>query len=208
MQRIDNVPDRTAILKYYEATASLPGFQAKMYQAHHRRQTWQRVQDLLSLVLPFTPDVLEVGCADGLVSQWIAPRVTELQGIDIVPGCIYRCIDLDLDNAIFGIMDAADIGKMDSDFDLIIAMDVIEHLQDPLAFIEVAREKAGALFVTTPINEQPNERAFDVDAYKEPRAIGDGSGHIWSFDASTFAGLFDEVWWYEDNGVTAIILGR
>lgn len=209
MQRIETLPTATEILAYYETTATVPDFQARMYQAAHRRYTWGRVQALLSAILPFTPSVLEVGCADGLVSRWVAERVEYLAAIDITEACIERCEALGLGNAHFGLMDAAHIDDgIDGDFDLIVAMDVIEHLEDPRAFVESVRGKARALFVTTPINELPNPRAFDIDAYHEPRAIGDGSGHIWCFREQSFRALFDEVWWYEDNGVTAIIVGR
>jgi len=85
---------------------------------------------------------------------------------------------------------------------------VLEHLRDPEAFMATARKLGKGILATTPINESPNPRAFSVEAAANPVTNGDGSGHIWCFREDTFRALFDEVWWYEDNGVTALIVGR
>ena len=205
---LDPIPSKAKVHAFYDAVAGGHDYQAAMYTAPHRRVTWGRVKAILSVVLPFAPHVLEIGCADGLVSQWIAPKVTTLTGLEIVPACIDRCEGLGLDNAEFYLMDVEETTDWaDGHYDLVIAMDVIEHLRDPYAFMERARAM-GPVLVATPINEFPNPDAFSVEASRNPRKNGDGSSHIWSFREPTLRPLFDEVWHYEDNGVTAIILGR
>lgn len=209
MDRIENIPTRTQMLKFYNTVASSTDYQAVMYEPAHRKQTEQRIKQVLSCVLPFTPKVLEVGCADGYISQWIAPRVDKLVGIDIVPVCIDRCKALELDNAKFRVVDAnvmeeARLGK----FDLVVATDVVEHLIDPLGFVKTAAKMGRVILATTSINESPNPDAFSVRAYNRPAKIGDGSGHIWSFRQNTFLDLFEDVYYYDDNGVTAVVLGR
>jgi 2-polyprenyl-3-methyl-5-hydroxy-6-metoxy-1,4-benzoquinol methylase len=206
---LDPIPSKKKIHEFYDDVASGEGYQAAMYSATHRKQTRASVEQLLSVILPLTPRVLEIGCADGMISRWIAPRVDKLVGLEIVPACIGRCEALGLEGAEFHLTDverATDWPK--GGFDLVLAMDVIEHLRDPYKFMERARVAGGILLVTTPINEFPNADAFSVEAFHAPRKNGDGSAHIWCFRENTFRALFDEIWHYEDNGITAIVMGR
>ena len=206
---LDPIPSKADVAAFYEAVAGRPGYQAAMYTAQHRKQTWAHVRRLLSVMLPLAPNVLEIGCADGIVSQWVAPRAGKLWGLEIVPACIERCDALGLENAIFR---QADIEKKadwpGEFFDLVLAMDVIEHLRDPYKFMERARVAGRVVLLTTPINEFPNPDAFSLEAFLNPRKNGDGSSHIWSFREDTVRALFDEVYHYEDNSVTAIVAGR
>ena len=207
---LDPIPSKADVAAFYEAVAGRDGYQAAMYTAGHRKQTLANVKRLLSVMLPFAQNVLEIGCADGIVSQWVAPRVETLTALEIVPACIERCKALGLDNATFHL---ADVEKrttwpLDMPFDLVLAMDVIEHLRDPYKFMEWARAAGRAVLVATPINEFPNPDAFSPEAFLNPRKNGDGSSHIWSFREDTLRALFDEVYHYEDNGVTAIVVGK
>ncbi len=206
--RIADVPSDEAILEYVSALAGDGGFQAQMYVAPHRKETWRSITNALSLILPFVDDVLEAGCAEGIMSKWIAPRVELLVGVDFLEVGIQACRDLKLDNARFVLMNLRDLTPQFDQFDLVLACDVLEHLPDPVAFMEAARIMAPGILATVPINEGPNPRAFNFEAHANPKTPGDGSSHIWSFREDTFRAMFEEVWHYEDNGVTALIVGR
>lgn len=206
--RIDPIPSDDEILDFVLALAGDGGFQAGMYQAGHRQDLWQRVQRVLSIILPLAPNVLEVGCAEGMVSAWVAPRVEHLTGIDFIPVGIRACKALGLENAEFHLMNLRDLTPDFGYFDAMLCCDVLEHLPEPRCFVETAAQMARGILATTPINETPNPRAFDLEAAAHPVQNGDGSSHIWSFREDTFRDLFSEVWHYEDNGVTAVIWGR
>lgn len=207
--RLDPIPSKKEIGAFYDSVAGNEGYQATMYAPMHRRQTLMSVKRLLSVMLPFAPNVLEIGCADGMVSRWVAPRVDKLVGLEIIPACLKRCEALRLGNAEFFLIDVEKATAWPKDdFDLVLAMDVIEHLRDPYKFMERARATGRAVLVTTPINEFPNPNAFSMKAHLNPQKDGDGSSHIWCFREDTLRTLFGEVWHYEDNGVTAIVMGR
>lgn len=204
--RLSEIPSDEEIVAFYNAGTAKPGCQERMYEAAHRKDFLARLQRLLSVILPFAPRVLELGCADGLISQWIAPRVRCLYGIDIAKPCIERCEALELSNATFllGRLEEHSLGF----FDLALAMDVLEHTRDPYRTIGRLRMLSLRILASVPINENPNLDAFSLAAQENPQKIGDGSGHIWCFRQDTFRAVFQEVYHYEDNGITAIILGR
>jgi hypothetical protein len=74
--------------------------------------------------------------------------------------------------------------------------------------VEKLGRLAKVILASVPIHEWPNEDAFSVEAFEHPQKNGDGTGHIWCFRPQTFRELFDEVYWYEDNGFSAIVVGR
>ncbi len=205
--RVDVVPGAEEIAGYYDTIAAGEGFQARMYVQPHDRLRMKRTETILGLVLPFAPQVLELGCADGIWSAWIAARVGRLVGIDVARPCIRRCRSLGLGNAVFvhgRLEDLEDPGT----FDLAVATEVLEHVPDPAGTLARLSELARGVLVSVPINEKPNPRAFEVEAFHRPLANGDGSGHIWSFRRETVRALFSELWHYEEVGICAIALGR
>lgn len=223
--RIDRVPSLTEIAEFYEAISAEPGFQERMYQAPFQRQRFRRLQEILTLVLPFTPYVLEVGCADGKLTRWMAQRAKLITAIDVSPPCIQRCRELELPNVEFVLASIEEYyriwdrthqwrklpqpSRKHPQHDLAVASEVLEHCIDPAAEMERLRIMAWGILVSVPISENPNPDAFSVEAYRNPRKAGDGSGHIWSFRPNTFRTLFEQVWHYEEvMGLSAIILGR
>ncbi len=206
--RIATVPSDNEILAYVSTLAGDGGFQAQMYLAPHRKETEKAIKRVLSLILPFAPDVLEAGCAEGIISEWVAARVERLTGLDFLRVGIEACRRRGLSNARFRLMNLRDLTREYGPFDLVLACDVLEHLPDPVRFMETARAMTRGILATVPINEEPNQRSFNLEAHANPKQAGDGSSHIWAFKEATFRALFEEVWHYEDNGITALILGR
>jgi len=204
MLRIEKVPTKRQIERFYNDIAAAP-YQARMYETQpHARDRLRRLLDLV----PIGGRVLEVGCCDGYVSRDLAARADWLVGVDIAGACVERCHALGLDNAEFvqGTIEelAADLGE----FDLVVASEVLEHQRKPDEFLRLLSTLAPRVIVTVPISENPNADTFSVEAFHNPRKAGDGSGHIWCPRPDTFRALFDEIEHYEDNGVSAIIVGR
>jgi len=202
------MPEDEKIAAFYNEVARDPEFQMAMYRDEHRQDFEGRIKRLLHVILPLTPRVLEVGCADGRWSAWMAHRVKSIVGVDVAEPCIERCRGLGIGNAVFHCGRIEDVLETLEEFDLVLILDVLEHVVDPFAVMGALEAKSNAILASVPINESPNANAFDLDRYHRPRAIGDASGHIWSFRPETFMAMFSEVWHYEDNKVTAIVWGR
>lgn len=205
--RIENVPSWREIREFYDTVAASEEWAAGMYRAEFQRQRLARVKELVSLILPFTGGkVLEIGCADGTMTRWLAERAESVVAVDIAKPCIERCQALGLENVQFLCGTARTVRQ--TGFDLAIASEVLEHCVEPEAEMQRLREMARGILATVPISEMPNPDAFSVEAFRNPQKAGDGTGHIWAMRPDTFRALFLEVWWYEDNGLSAIVVGR
>ena len=96
---------------------------------------------------------LDVGCGAGLLTEPLARLGAKVTGIDATPDVID--IARDHANAMGLAIDyrAGDVQELDGRFDLITCMEVIEHVADPAAFVELlaARlSKDGLLLLSTP----------------------------------------------------------
>lgn len=209
---LDRIPSVEKIGEFYDTVSADEGYQERMYRHPHDFDRMARNKRLLSITLPFCSRVLEVGCADGMMSSWIAGRVTSLVGIDIAQPCVERCRALNLPNADFlraRLEDfLADVHAGNASFDLAVLTDVLEHVPDPKGAMKALRRVASFVMASSPINETPNPKVFDVESYQNPWKIGDGSGHIWYYRADTFRSLFSQIYHYESNDVTAFVFGR
>lgn len=209
--RIKTIPSQKEMRDFYNAAGAAEGFQANMYAPMHQPHQGRRlaqVKDLVSIILPFTVSkkVLEMGCADGLVTQWLAERANSVVATEVIRACIERCKRLELSNVKFlcGTLEAV----KEEDFDLALACEVLEHCLDPELEMARLRSRARGILVSVPISEMPNEDAFSLEAGRNPKKPGDGSSHIWCFREDTVRALFEEVWHYWDDGISAILVGR
>lgn len=205
--QIADIPTAAERRAFYESVAATDGFQARMYYTPHNVKRGQRTRELLGMILPFAPKVFELGCADGIMSRWIAARCQYLVGIDIAGVCIRRCEALGLPNAEFHRGELEDIASI-GDFDLAVATEVLEHVPDPQETVHRLGSMARGILATVPTNEEPTATAFRTDRYHHPQWIGDGAGHITSFRRDTFCALFRDIWHYEEFGITALVVGR
>lgn len=103
--------------------------------------------------------VLDVGCNHGSVEAMFhmqhpdAVNSTQLDGIDIADEAIATAKELQLTNCNFQSYDGNTIPFEDNTFDLVVLVEVIEHVVDKDAlFQEISRvlKPFGKLFVTTP----------------------------------------------------------
>ncbi len=103
-----------------------------------------RVQKVLSIYDPMPGErVLDMGCGWGTFEWTLAPRVSEIVGVDFsqrsVELCERRREQLGLRNVRFVHADAGATGLESDSFDLVIAADLFEHLY-PEDSDRVARE--------------------------------------------------------------------
>lgn len=204
--QIEKIPSARAMREFYDAVSQEPGYQERMYRIAHQQWRLGRIKELLTPMLPLCQKVLEVGCADGMLTQWLAERVPHVTAIDRAAPCIERCLALGLPNVEFVNRPLRMIKE--TEFDLAVISEVLEHLRDPEAELERLGKMAKVILATVPVSETPNKDAFSVEAYHNPKKAGDGTGHIWAFRLDTFKALFTEIRHFESNGISAIVIGR
>jgi 2-polyprenyl-6-hydroxyphenyl methylase/3-demethylubiquinone-9 3-methyltransferase len=96
---------------------------------------------------------LDVGCGAGLLAEPLARLGAAVTGIDASPKVIAvardhaRAMDLEIDYR------AGDVQQLEDQFDLITALEVIEHVADPEAFLQALAKRlapGGVLILSTP----------------------------------------------------------
>lgn len=107
-------------LKYHQIEENYWWFQAR------RDMVFSLVQDLR---LPQTAAILEIGCSGGPLLQRLAGHgYTNLTGIDVSEAGIAVAQQRGIPNV--SCMDGAHLNFADASFDLVIASDVLEHIED------------------------------------------------------------------------------
>jgi SAM-dependent methyltransferase len=129
------------------------------------------------------PRVLDIGCATGALLEKLRDRLWLCTGVEISPAAEYARVKRGLDVRSAGLEENRFPG---ASFDLVLASHLIEHLNDPAAFVrEVARVLApgGYFLVTT-----PNIAGFQARLFRSRwrSAIFD---HLYLFSAKTLAAL-------------------
>src|SRR5437762_11064398 len=118
-------------------------------------------------------NALDVGCGAGLLAEPLARLGARVTGIDASPELIgvarehAAAIGLEIDYR------AGDVQSLNARFDLVTAMEVIEHVADPAQFVKaVAKRLApdGLLVLSTP-NQTSWSRLMTI-------TIGEGLGRI------------------------------
>jgi len=113
--------DSTYEQKYHAIEDSYWWFLARR---DYLRRTMRRYR------IPTDAAILEVGCSGGpLLAELKDAGYTNLRGLDVSPTAIDRAKSRGLDNLF--VMDATKPDFPDNTFDLLIASDILEHLQQP-----------------------------------------------------------------------------
>src|SRR5579871_3121120 len=98
--------------------------------------------------------VLDAGCGAGYGSAELAEMAEEVTGVDVAPEAIaYASEHYTLPNLHFEQASCTSLSQDDGAFDLVVAFEVIEHLEDWRGFLREARRvltSNGQLVVSTP----------------------------------------------------------
>ena len=122
--------------------------------------------------------VLDVGCGDGRISFLLSKKVGKVYGIDNQPGPVEmgKLLNAAAPNVELSMGDACEIPFPEENFDLVVSMDVVEHVPEDMAekmVSEMARvcKKGGHVVVATPNRENLRSRLWghkpDEKHYKE-----------------------------------------
>lgn len=107
-------------LKYHQIEENYWWFQAR------RDMVFRLIQDLR---LPASAAILEIGCSGGpLLQRLRGAGYTDLTGIDVSEAGIAVAQQRGIPNV--SCMDGAQLAFADASFDLVIASDVLEHIED------------------------------------------------------------------------------
>lgn len=117
--------------------------------------------------------VLDAGCGDGVGSRFLAATAAEVVGVDHSAVAVAQCRRLWLDgsrpNLRFEIVDLASPGDFHERFDVILNIQVFEHIADPLPFLRGLRDRlspGGILVISTPNRlRSVSENPFHVHEY-------------------------------------------
>ena len=128
--------------------------------------------------------VLDVGCGEGVVTERIARLLPEtaVVGLDVADPRLVREWDARAGgNLVFHAGSAYSLPYPDGAFELVCALEVLEHLERPAAGLdELARVASRALVLSVP--REPLWRALNVASGRYVRALGNTPGHVnhWS----------------------------
>ena len=133
--------------------------------------------------------LLDVGCGEGYVAHALARHVgaRHVLAMDLSPE-ILREARAAYPHLSFAAASAARLPCADASFDLVVAAEVLEHLDDPAAALaELARVCAGHCLISVP--REPLWRALNVARGKYLADWGNTPGHVQHFSARTLAGV-------------------
>jgi 2-polyprenyl-6-hydroxyphenyl methylase/3-demethylubiquinone-9 3-methyltransferase len=101
---------------------------------------------------------LDVGCGAGLLAEPLARMGAEVTAVDAAPECIAVAKDHAAGQGLAIDYRATGVEAVDGKFDLITAMEVIEHVADPQQFVNglAARLASGGLLILS----TPNKTAW------------------------------------------------
>lgn len=96
--------------------------------------------------------ILDVGCASGYIGEILKKQGNYVMGLDLTKKDIFKAKRI-LDDAMVFDIETDDIKKLGKNYDLIIIVEVVEHLFDPEAAIKrllPVLKNGGRILVSTP----------------------------------------------------------
>ncbi|MFZ4122501.1 MAG: bifunctional 2-polyprenyl-6-hydroxyphenol methylase/3-demethylubiquinol 3-O-methyltransferase UbiG [Caulobacterales bacterium] len=113
---------------------------------------------------------LDVGCGGGLVTLPLARMGATTTGIDAgqdaVGAARIQANATETQGVLFEQTSAEEIAKIGRMFDLVVALEILEHVRDPCAFLETLGTlvRPGGLLVVSTINRTAMSRVFAITA--------------------------------------------
>lgn len=146
---------------------------------------------LLAQVAALAPgSVLDAGCGEGILTRWLADRLpgTAVEGLDLRAEAIEELRARGLTGRVG---DVLALPFADAAVDVVLALEVLEHLDHPAAALrELRRVARRAVVVTVPL--EPLFRLGNLARGRHVRRLGSTPGHRHAFTPAAFAALMRE----------------
>jgi 2-polyprenyl-3-methyl-5-hydroxy-6-metoxy-1,4-benzoquinol methylase len=147
------------------------------------------VDDLWAKAAPSS--VLDVGCGEGVLTREWAERLGDgrVVGIDLDdPKLRAEWAARTRPNLEFRVEEATSLSFRDDEFDMVAAIEVLEHVPDPEATLaEMARVARGRLLASVP--REPLWRALNMARGAYLRDLGNTPGHVNHWSRRAFVSL-------------------
>lgn len=131
--------------------------QKKKWDNYRRNRNQQELKRMAETAPMCNGDVLEIGCANGDLSVFIACHGSKLYGIDIDPVAIdlarHKVASLGIDTARFQVGNGYELHFEDNVFDTVVVAEVLEHVDNPKKIIQEAYrvcKPGGTLIISVP----------------------------------------------------------
>jgi len=144
---------------------------------------------LIEIIGPLSPTtVLDAGCGEGeTLRRLISSLPKKIDAIDVDPECIHRAV-IGMPNIRFSVQTIYDLHFEPDSFDLVLCLEVLEHLQFPeKAVIELARVCRKDLIISV-----PHEPLFRIGSFLRGKYIsrlGNHPEHLWKWNRESIKGL-------------------
>lgn len=145
-----NLPDRALLKRFYEEKASI-----KLAGDQTPPTIYQEILRVIGALRPPHSDILDIGCGDGTFLAMARDAGFDGLGIDSAEQNIRACTTRGIDAVCESFPTEKLTGRR---FDTIVAIQVLEHLSDPISFLRGCAEMlrpGGVLILHT-----PNARCF------------------------------------------------
>jgi len=175
-RRIHTLPSltgaRISVIRslYNEQYASrFPGIRKGLYRKHD----WQRLEYCLTFVPPGTRSVLDVGTGPGALLNYLklCGDYSLVTGVDVRQYSKFVKLTEALD---FRVMNACKMTFKDAAYDVVICMEVLEHLDDRSFFQalgELRRVARKRLIISVPYNESLPLPSYHKQRFDDERLI-------------------------------------
>lgn len=123
-------------------------------------------------------EILEIGCADGYVIKYLTehnPRI-RVRGVDLNREALRRAQEMN-PNAHFEYGDALTIRVPDKQFDTLMALELLEHIQDFEAALQNL-QKINARYFLLSVPHEPFFRMLNFLRGRHWHRLGNHPGHI------------------------------
>ncbi len=148
------------------------------------------IGDIAQDAVPAT-NPLEVGAGEGVISQKLHSRFGSAVGLDL-PDAGLRAEWRSRPGPAYLHGDAENLPFTDKQFDLVVCVEVLEHLTDPAAGLrELARVSSRHLLLSVP--REPYFQGSNLITGRYPKAFGNTPGHLNHWTKSSFQRFVSQV---------------
>lgn len=136
---------------------------------------------------------LEIGCGEGELTMRIARDGVAIQGCDIAPDAIDEARKRSSAAGLtipFSVCDIAAARKRFAPCDLVVCCEVMEHLEDPIAALEVL-DTLSTKYVLVSVPREPIWRILNLARLRYIGTLGNTPGHVQHWSRRRFLRLLE-----------------